>query len=69
MNSLREEIQERIILMMAADWGGTEVETTDDILKLIEKRIDTIRKEEEFNSYDMGWNMSLEKVKKEMLLK
>jgi hypothetical protein len=37
------------------------------IKNYIDDEINEIKKPEEFNSYDMGWNMSLEKVMKELL--
>lgn len=61
--NLREEIDGIIV----SHWDDEHVEATDEILKLFEKRIESIRKKEEYNSYDMGWNMGLEKVVKEML--
>ena len=67
--SLREEIKD--IFIYEFDQYGVDIGENADkyvvqVMKVFEKRIDEIRKEEEFNSYDMGWNMSLEKFK-EML--
>ena len=64
--SLREEIKVLVTSALCRQIDVRDSESdfyTDEILSKLEKRIESLRKKEEHNSYDMGWNLSLEKVK------